>query len=462
MAKTSTPFGRANGRPPMTPIAAILVAILLIGAGTLGSGLASAAGPSGSPGPTGTPGPGDTASPTDTPSGPASPGDSGSPSDTPGPTGTPGPGPTATPTPAPTGSPPPIVLVPDAPTTVVAAAGDAVASVSWVAPSSDGGSPVLGYAVTPHDLTTSSDGVPIPAGSTSTTVTGLANGDTYTFTVTAANGAGASAPSSASAPVEPQLSAPPPQTTITTIPPDGGTASSDPTSSGQIIADVTVPAGAGGGSVTMATTTVDTAPAGYVFLGQQVIIVSTATTSVSNPLVLTFNIDPALVPVDIFRDGVVVGACTGTPGTAAPSPCIASGAGTSQVTVLTAAASHWNIGLRRYTFSGFFSPVDNQPTVNLAKGGSAIPLKFGLGGDRGLAIFAAGYPKSQVVTCDSTAPVDGIDQTASPGAATLSFDPGSARYQYVWKTDKAWKGTCRQLVVRFQDGSIQRATFKFS
>jgi hypothetical protein len=36
----------------------------------------------------------------------------------------------------------------------------------------------------------------------------------------------------------------------------------------------------------------------------------------------------------------------------------------------------------RYTFTGFFSPVDNPPTVNVAKAGSAIPVKFSLGGNR--------------------------------------------------------------------------------
>jgi hypothetical protein len=32
---------------------------------------------------------------------------------------------------------------------------------------------------------------------------------------------------------------------------------------------------------------------------------------------------------------------------------------------------------------------------------------------------------------------------------------------YVWKTDKAWAGTCRQLVIWFVDGTVARATFKF-
>ena len=48
-----------------------------------------------------------------------------------------------------------------------------------------------------------------------------------------------------------------------------------------------------------------------------------------------------------------------------------------------------------------------------SKIGSTIPVKFSLGGDRGLAVFAAGYPKSEPIAGDSTAPVNGIEQTVT-------------------------------------------------
>ncbi|MEU7873056.1 PxKF domain-containing protein [Dactylosporangium sp. NPDC049140] len=114
-----------------------------------------------------------------------------------------------------------------------------------------------------------------------------------------------------------------------------------------------------------------------------------------------------------------------------------------------------------YTFTGFFSPVDNPPTVNVAKAGSAIPVKFSLGGNQGLDIFAAGSPSSQQVTCDGGAPVDDIEQTVSPGGATLTYDPASGQYTYVWKTDKSWAGTCRRLTVALNDGTQHVAAFKF-
>jgi hypothetical protein len=41
-----------------------------------------------------------------------------------------------------------------------------------------------------------------------------------------------------------------------------------------------------------------------------------------------------------------------------------------------------------YDFDGFFNPVDNPDVLNRVKAGSAIPVKFSLGGDQGLDIFA--------------------------------------------------------------------------
>src|SRR5262249_58633470 len=54
-----------------------------------------------------------------------------------------------------------------------------------------------------------------------------------------------------------------------------------------------------------------------------------------------------------------------------------------------------------YNFSGFFQPVDNAPTVNVVNAGRAILVNFSLSGNKGLNIFAAGYPVSQQMACSS-------------------------------------------------------------
>jgi hypothetical protein len=115
----------------------------------------------------------------------------------------------------------------------------------------------------------------------------------------------------------------------------------------------------------------------------------------------------------------------------------------------------------RYAFGGFFRPVDNLPTVNVVKAGQAIPVKFSLGGDQGLAIFAAGYPKSAAMACSGSVS-DVIEETVTAGASTLQYDAGAGQYIYVWKSDKAWAGSCRQLQVKFADGTTQVANFSFT
>jgi photosystem II stability/assembly factor-like uncharacterized protein len=112
-----------------------------------------------------------------------------------------------------------------------------------------------------------------------------------------------------------------------------------------------------------------------------------------------------------------------------------------------------------YAWTGFFQPVDNGAVLNVTQAGSAIPVKFSLGGDQGLAIFAAGYPISSKIACTTGEAQDDIEQTVTAGQSSLSY--GSNQYTYVWKTDKAWAGTCRLLTVMLVDGSSHTASFKF-
>jgi len=95
-------------------------------------------------------------------------------------------------------------LPPGAPTGVSAVAGNGQATVTWTAPTSNGGSAITSYAViaTPGGQTVTAGGT-----ATSATVTGLTNGTAYTFTVTANNSAGAGTPSAASAAVTPSTAA---------------------------------------------------------------------------------------------------------------------------------------------------------------------------------------------------------------------------------------------------------------
>jgi Tol biopolymer transport system component len=112
-------------------------------------------------------------------------------------------------------------------------------------------------------------------------------------------------------------------------------------------------------------------------------------------------------------------------------------------------------------FDGFHRPVDNPPISNEVRAGSAVPVKFSLGGEQGLGILGADYPKSQQIDCDSEVPVDILEQTATAGESGLSYDEATGEYTYVWKTRKAWAGTCRQLAVKLDDSTVHWASFTF-
>ena len=115
----------------------------------------------------------------------------------------------------------------------------------------------------------------------------------------------------------------------------------------------------------------------------------------------------------------------------------------------------------QYNFAGFFPPVANLPALNLVQAGRAIPVKFSLSGDKGLGIFAAGSPSSGPIACNSSDPATVLEETVTAGGSSLSYNPTTDQYNYVWKTEQAWAGTCRQLVLQLNDGSIHRANFKF-
>lgn len=116
---------------------------------------------------------------------------------------------------------------------------------------------------------------------------------------------------------------------------------------------------------------------------------------------------------------------------------------------------------QRYQFGGFAPPIDARPTVNVVRAGATVPVRFSLGGYQGTDFFASGYPRSQTACVGLNAPVDPVEQTSTAGASGLTYSPGTGLYTYPWKTDPAWAGTHRQIVLGLADGTYYRATFDF-
>jgi hypothetical protein len=82
-----------------------------------------------------------------------------------------------------------------------------------------------------------------------------------------------------------------------------------------------------------------------------------------------------------------------------------------------------------YAFTGFGSPVDNLPVVNLIHAGQAVPLKFSLGGNQGLDILNTG--------------------TTNP-----------AIQPYNWKTSRSLTD-CQRLSLTLDDGTVHQLNFQF-
>jgi hypothetical protein len=118
----------------------------------------------------------------------------------------------------------------------------------------------------------------------------------------------------------------------------------------------------------------------------------------------------------------------------------------------------------RYPFAGFFQPVDNpgpnENVVNRAKAGTSFPVKFNLGGDRGLDIFLNGYPSFVTTPCDAGDSQDQIEETTTSPAG-LSYDPSTNQYTYIWRTQKGWAGRCGTFQLGLKDGSEWHALVRF-
>ena len=214
-------------------------------------------------------------------------------------------------------------------------------------------------------------------------------------------------------------------------------------------------------------TTTTPSPDGFSLFGSEIVI-SGPPASAASPYEVSFTVDSSVLAgiapadVQVFRNGLPLAGCTDATA-AIPDPCVVSrgfapgGGGDAQVTVRTSVFSTWNVGKLSYALQAGLEPVNLQPVVNTTKAGSAIPVRFSLGGNRGLDIFSAGFPQTSVVTCGG-GPKDEIELTLRLAKSVLVYEPHIRQYVYAWKTDKSWKG-CRDLILKFKDGSSTTATF---
>jgi len=123
--------------------------------------------------------------------------------------------------------------------------------------------------------------------------------------------------------------------------------------------------------------------------------------------------------------------------------------------------NYWVTPLWAYPFTGFFQPVANVGW-NGAKAGSAIPVKFSLGGDQGLDILEAGYPTATQIACpNSSTAIEPMDATATASTSGLTYDAVAGQYVYVWKTSNAWAGRCYRFELGLNDDTSHTFDVQF-
>ncbi|MBI5504980.1 MAG: DUF4215 domain-containing protein [Deltaproteobacteria bacterium] len=113
------------------------------------------------------------------------------------------------------------------------------------------------------------------------------------------------------------------------------------------------------GEITITASPATAAPTGLAVVGATLRIEAPPATAQA-PLAITLRVDHSAIPaeigaanLDVSRDGVVIAACSGPSGTAAPDPCVSARSvlpdGDAEITVLTSHASLWSTVARGLT-----------------------------------------------------------------------------------------------------------------
>jgi len=115
-----------------------------------------------------------------------------------------------------------------------------------------------------------------------------------------------------------------------------------------------------------------------------------------------------------------------------------------------------------YDFQGFRWPTRDRPEVNRVRAGRVVRVRFSLDGFHGRDVLADGFPQVAETQCGSG------EEPASGAAARLV---GRHRVRYrrwwwrsywlLWKTERSWAGSCRQLLVGLADGTVHRVDYRF-
>ena len=165
-------------------------------------------------------------------------------------------------------------------------------------------------------------------------------------------------------------------------------------------------------------------------------------------------------------NGSGIASCVGDVADGAALDTSTAGARTFTVTATDVAGNSasltvaYEVGPLEDDFMGFRRPVEDFPAINRWIAGETVPVRFTLGGFKGLDVLAPGYPQVAEVECAA-----GEEPTSGRPARSAWWQKGlrykHRSYMFMWRTDRDWTRGCRQFLIQLKDGSVHRAEFKF-
>lgn len=155
-------------------------------------------------------------------------------------------------------------------------------------------------------------------------------------------------------------------------------------------------------------------------------------------------------------------ACADTPDGSGVRTCSAgemdtSSVGRKTVTVTSLdAAGRRTVVTRTYDVVYDVTPMDPSGPERAREPGSALSVRWKIEGQSSRSIVRS--LSSAEAACDAVEPVAG----ATPVDGTpVRYEPGTRTFAFTWRTDRSWAGTCRQLQMELDDGTVRTMIVSF-
>ncbi|HKP30398.1 MAG TPA: PxKF domain-containing protein [Gemmatimonadales bacterium] len=126
---------------------------------------------------------------------------------------------------------------------------------------------------------------------------------------------------------------------------------------------------------------------------------------------------------------------------------------------LSAATVHYSV---RYAFEGFAQPIENSGTLNAAKAGKTIPLKWRLLGANGVPVttLTTVNVAATSLACPLGTTSDEVEEYATNQSGLQNL--GNGYYQFNWAVPASYARSCKILALDLGDGTTRTAQFQFT